>query len=60
MSNTLFRPTEYHRRPTRTVWIGQTAVGGNYPIRVQSMTTSDTKDTARLIPEIEGLIDAGC
>ena len=50
----------YTRRPTRTVFVGQVAVGGNAPIRVQSMTTSDTKDTANLIPEIEALVNAGC
>ncbi|MBI2340976.1 MAG: (E)-4-hydroxy-3-methylbut-2-enyl-diphosphate synthase [Deltaproteobacteria bacterium] len=56
----LSRQTTYRRRSARTVWVGQIAVGGNYPIRVQSMTTSDTKDTASLIPEIERLVEAGC
>lgn len=50
----------YKRRPTRVVWVGQIGLGGNYPIRVQSMTTSDTKDTPNLIKEIEGLVTAGC
>lgn len=50
----------YHRRKTRLVYVGQVAVGGNAPVRVQSMTTSDTKDTASIIPEIEGLVNAGC
>lgn len=53
-------PQSHQRRPTRTVWVGQVAIGGNNPIRVQSMTTSDTKDTQNLIPEIEGLVNVGC
>src|SRR5438093_12793518 len=36
----------YHRRPTRVVMVGSVGVGGDHPIRVQSMTTTDTMDTA--------------
>lgn len=50
----------YQRRKTRTVFVGQVGVGGNNPIRVQSMCTSDTKDTDRVIREIEGLVEADC
>ena len=39
-------PFTYHRRQSRVVHIGDVALGGNYPIRVQSMTISDTMDTA--------------
>lgn len=54
------KPSIYKRRPTRSVWLGQIAVGGNYPIRVQSMTTADTKNTEAVLKEMEKLIDAGC
>jgi (E)-4-hydroxy-3-methylbut-2-enyl-diphosphate synthase len=50
----------YRRRPTRTVYIGDVAVGGNNPIRIQSMTTSDTRDTEGTIREIEALVKGGC
>src|SRR6266542_5735168 len=36
----------YQRRPTRVVYVGSVGVGGDNPIRVQSMTTSFTMDTA--------------
>ena len=53
-------PLFYQRRKTRTVWIGQVAVGGNYPIRVQSMATADTKNTEAVMREIEQMVTAGC
>ena len=37
------------RRLTREVMVGGVAVGGNNPIRVQSMTTSDTQDVAATV-----------
>lgn len=52
--------TLYNRRKTVPVFVGQVAVGGNYPIRVQSMLTSDTKNTEACITEIQKLIEAGC
>lgn len=54
------RPLFYRRRKTRTVWVGGIAVGCGYPIRIQSMTTSDTKDTQKVVDEIQGLVDMGC
>ena len=38
--------TEYIRRKTVTATIGDVPMGSDYPIRVQSMTTIDTMDTA--------------
>jgi (E)-4-hydroxy-3-methylbut-2-enyl-diphosphate synthase len=35
-------PCHYQRRQTRVVSIGDVPMGGTYPIRVQSMTTTDT------------------
>ncbi len=37
--------TEYKRLKTRVVHIGEIPLGGDYPIRIQSMTTTDTLDT---------------
>jgi (E)-4-hydroxy-3-methylbut-2-enyl-diphosphate synthase len=50
----------YHRRPTREVKVGDVGVGGDNPIRVQSMTISDTKDTEAVVRETRGLVEAGC
>ena len=35
----------YNRRRTREVLVGDVGIGGDNPIRVQSMLTSDTRDT---------------
>ena len=48
------------RRPTRTVAVGDVAVGSAHPIRIQSMTTPSTRDTAATADQIERLVDAGC
>jgi 1-hydroxy-2-methyl-2-(E)-butenyl 4-diphosphate synthase len=50
----------YVRRPTREVMVGDVGIGGNNPIRVQSMITSDTRDTAACTKEVIELADAGC
>lgn len=50
----------YARRLTREVWVGQVGVGAHHPIRVQSMITSDTRDTRACVAEVLGLADAGC
>ena len=48
------------RRRSRVVRIGNVLVGGQEPIRIQSMLTSDTCDLPKVIEEIEGLAQAGC
>lgn len=48
------------RRKSRAVAIGGTAVGGENPLRIQSMLTSDTMDTAACVAETRGLVEAGC
>jgi (E)-4-hydroxy-3-methylbut-2-enyl-diphosphate synthase len=53
-------PFAYSRRPTRVVMVGDVAVGGNHPIRVQSMTTTLTKDVAATAAQTERLVAAGC
>ncbi|HWP46698.1 MAG TPA: (E)-4-hydroxy-3-methylbut-2-enyl-diphosphate synthase [Candidatus Limnocylindrales bacterium] len=53
-------PYTYYRRKTRVVYVGDVPLGGNYPIRVQSMTTTDTKDTIATVDQIIRLVEAGC
>src|SRR4051812_45279965 len=50
----------YRRRRTREVMVGKVGVGGDNPIRVQSMTTTDTLDTARTVAEAIRMIEIGC
>ncbi len=53
-------PFSYARRPTRTVHVGDVTVGGSSPIRVQSMTTPATTDTAATVTQIVRLVESGC
>ncbi|MEZ6142427.1 MAG: flavodoxin-dependent (E)-4-hydroxy-3-methylbut-2-enyl-diphosphate synthase [Zavarzinella sp.] len=48
------------RHKTREVAIGGVVLGGNNPIRVQSMTTTDTFDVEGTIAQIRALEKAGC
>ena len=48
------------RRPTREVSVGSVGVGGGNPIRVQSMTTSDTQDVAATVRQSVALAEVGC
>lgn len=50
----------YHRIEAVAVKIGNAAVGGKHPILLQSMTTTDTMDTAASVEQSIRLIDAGC
>lgn len=43
-----------------TVWVGDVAIGGENPISVQSMTSTNTLDTASSVDQIERLFNAGC
>lgn len=51
--------TEYQRYLTREVAIGDVAMGGTNPIRIQSMTTTDTMDTEATIAQSIRIIEAG-
>jgi (E)-4-hydroxy-3-methylbut-2-enyl-diphosphate synthase len=53
-------PLQYGRRATREVKVGNVGIGGNNPIRVQSMITCDTMDTEASIQQTIELADAGC
>jgi (E)-4-hydroxy-3-methylbut-2-enyl-diphosphate synthase len=52
--------TEYSRFVTREVNIGDVPMGGNNPIRIQSMTTTDTMDTIGTVEQSIRMVDAGC
>lgn len=52
--------TEYKRRVARVVNIGGVPLGGDYPIRVQSMTTVDTMDTLGSVEQTLRMVEAGC
>jgi (E)-4-hydroxy-3-methylbut-2-enyl-diphosphate synthase len=52
-------PFFYRRRPTREVKVGDVGIGGKNPIRVQSMITSNTRDTDASIQQIMDLERAG-
>lgn len=52
--------TQYSRFVTREVNIGDVPMGGNNPIRIQSMTTTDTMDTMGTVEQSIRMVDAGC
>ncbi|MFI5356704.1 MAG: (E)-4-hydroxy-3-methylbut-2-enyl-diphosphate synthase [Opitutales bacterium] len=48
------------RRPTLEVRVGAVGVGGDHPVRIQSMTTSDTQDVAATVRQCIALAEVGC
>ena len=52
--------TTYQRLNTRCVSVGDVGVGGKNPIRIQSMTTTNTMDTENTISQSIRMIEAGC
>jgi (E)-4-hydroxy-3-methylbut-2-enyl-diphosphate synthase len=50
----------YRRRKTRVVMVGDVGVGGENPLRLQSMTTTRTQDTEATVDQAVRLIRAGC
>lgn len=48
------------RRKTTPVKIGDIIIGGNFPVAIQSMTTTDTLDTKATVEQINRLEEAGC
>jgi len=52
--------TAYKRRRTRVVNIGDVPMGGDHPIRLQSMTTTDTMDTQGTVEQCLRMAAAGC
>ena len=51
--------TAYKRIHTRTVKVGNLVIGGGHPIRVQTMTTTDTMDTEATVAQVIRCIVAG-
>ncbi|MCH5310962.1 MAG: 4-hydroxy-3-methylbut-2-en-1-yl diphosphate synthase [Prevotella sp.] len=49
----------YARRRSDTVRVGNITIGGDSPIRVQSMTTTNTNDTEASVAQAERIINAG-
>jgi len=52
--------TNYSRFITREVNIGKIALGGDNPIRIQSMTTTDTMDTIATVEQTIRMVESGC
>jgi (E)-4-hydroxy-3-methylbut-2-enyl-diphosphate synthase len=53
-------PFVYRRRKTREVKVGSVGIGGDNPIRLQSMITCDTMDTEASIQQTIELANVGC
>ena len=51
--------TNYSRRETRVIDIGDVPLGGSNPIRLQSMTVVDTMDTAGSVDQVIRMVEAG-
>src|SRR6056297_3127418 len=51
--------TKYRRLTTQKVMIGNIPLGSRYPVRVQSMTNTDTGDTSSTVAQIKRIADAG-
>ena len=52
--------TQFSRYKTREVYIGDIPLGGNNPIRIQSMTTTDTMNTIATVEQTIRMVEAGC
>ncbi|MEE8166977.1 MAG: (E)-4-hydroxy-3-methylbut-2-enyl-diphosphate synthase, partial [Myxococcota bacterium] len=60
MSVALGDPYRPRRRLTRIVKVGDVEIGAENPIRIQSMTNTDTMDTTATVEQIQRLVEAGC
>jgi len=58
--NYCVNPFFRQRRLTREVKVGHLGVGSHHPIRIQTMLTSDTMDTAACVAEAIPILEAGC
>ena len=48
------------RRVTRNFYLGTKGIGSDFPISVQSMTKTDTRNINATVDQIETLTNAGC
>jgi len=53
-------PIGDRKRRVREVRIGAVTIGGDYPVAIQSMTLTDTRDAAATLEQIHRLEEAGC
>lgn len=60
MSDAMPQPFFSTRRKTRVVSVGDVGVGGDNPVRVQSMLTCDTMDTSACVRDSLALAEVGC
>ncbi len=60
MTPPLPAPFYAERRRSREVKVGRVGLGGGNPVRVQSMLTCDTMDTAACVRDSVALADVGC
>ena len=52
--------TKYSRYKTREVFVGDIPLGGDNPIRIQSMTTTNTMDTLATVEQTIRMVNSGC
>lgn len=50
----------YKRRKSKKIYIGNIPIGGDAPVVIQSMTTTDTRDAESTLEQINELCEAGC
>ncbi|MDB2506163.1 flavodoxin-dependent (E)-4-hydroxy-3-methylbut-2-enyl-diphosphate synthase, partial [Opitutales bacterium] len=48
------------RRESRIIQVGNVAIGGDNPVRIQSMTTTNTQDIDATVAQTLALAEAGC
>jgi len=53
-------PIPAPRARTRSLFVGDVGIGGDNPVRVQSMTNTDTRDVDATLTQIAALASAGC
>lgn len=59
MSYLVSNPT-YKRRKSKRIYIGNVPIGGDAPVVIQSMTTTDTRDVESTLKQVNELYEAGC
>ena len=52
--------TEYSRYKTKEVYVGDIPCGGDNPVRIQSMTITDTMDTKATVEQTIRMVESGC
>ncbi len=52
--------SDYDRKKTRKIRVGEVFIGGGAPVTVQSMTNTDTRNVAETVEQIRRLQEAGC